>query len=149
MISVYKEAEITIDEMLHTTHVKLGTNKGQGCIQNNLDMTIIDNNSFDVNGLAYCKHIFVVPIGMDIGELTKYNSKVAKEHHTKMKKWSHTTTKRICIKPCPGKSMSWYLACGCAKMNCLHKTIGLGCIKYKIACDNTNKQGSDVCPFCM
>jgi len=147
MISVYKEAEIAVDEMLHSTRAKIGTQKGQGRIHDNLDMTSLKNDSFDVDNCAYCQHRFVVPIGMDVGELTKFNSKVAKEHHIKLKKWTNTPTKKRGIKPRPGKSMSQHLACVCVKMNCLDKTNGSGCIKCEIACANAIEQGSDKRPF--
>ena len=90
MIAVYKEAEIMGDEMLHSTRTKVGSQKGQSRIQDNLDMTTIDNDSFDFSNCAYCQHRFVVPIGMQVGELTKYNTKVAKDHHIKLKKWLNT-----------------------------------------------------------
>lgn len=99
IITIYKEAEISVDEMLNSTQVKIDTQKVQGCIQDNLDMTTLTNASFDVDNCAYCTHRFVVPIGMDIGKLTKYNTKVGKEHLLKMKKWTNIPSKRRGVKP--------------------------------------------------
>ena len=70
---------------MHSTRVKIGKQKGQNRLQDNLDMTVITNDSFDVNNCDYCRHRFVLPIGLYLPEINSHNSKVAKEHTFKMK----------------------------------------------------------------
>ena len=147
MISVYKEAEIALHETLQSSRTNIGTQKGQGRLQDNMDITGYDNNTFDLNNCAYCKHRFVVPIGMDIVERNKHNTKVESEYHVKMEKWNTTSTVKRGAKPRPGKLLTQHLACICVKMNCLDKTNGSGCFKCEIACDNAIEQGSDVRPY--
>ena len=147
MDAIIKEAEIMQDENMHSSRAKVGRQKGQNRIQDNLDMTTITNESFDVSNCAYCKHRFVVPIGMQVGEITKYNTKVAKEHNGKMKKWGNTPVKKRGVKPRPNKLISHLLACICTKMNCLDKIHSSECFKCKIACTNTIDQNSDIRPF--
>lgn len=86
MISVYKEAEIALHETLHSSGTHIGTQKGKGRLQDNMDITGYANDSFDLNNCAYCKHRFVVPIVMDIVERNKYNTKIESEYHIKMEK---------------------------------------------------------------
>ena len=93
MIEVHKEAEVALNENIQSTRVKLGTQKGCGRIQDNVDLTILHNDSFDVDNCAYCKHRFVLPIGLDINEITTYNNKVARQHSEKMRERSNTATK--------------------------------------------------------
>ena len=147
MSEITKEAEIMIDENMHSSRVKIGKQKGQDRIQDNLDMTTITNDSFDVSNCAYCKHRFVVPIGLEVGEITSHNTKVAKEHNAKMRKWTNTPVKKKGVKPRPNKSISQQLACICTKMNCLDKINGSGCFKCEIACTNAIEQNSDIRPF--
>ena len=147
MIAVYKEAEVAKFEQLTSSRTKLGEQKGSKKLQDNFDMTELDNNSFDVDNCAYCKHRFVVPHGLDIHEITRYNSKVGKKHSHEMLMWTNLPTQKRGPKPKAGKSLSQHLACMCIRMNCLSKTSGSGCIKCKMACENAIEQGSDDRPF--
>ena len=117
IIDVTREAEIMNDENMHSTRIKIGKQKGQNRLQDNLDMTVITNDSFDINNCAYCKHRFVLPIGLTLPDINSHNSKVAKQHLLQMKKWSNTPVKRRGVKPRPNKSISQQLACLCTKMN--------------------------------
>ena len=71
-------------------------------------MTSLNNDSFDVDKCAYCKHRFVVPIGMTIIEITKFNQKVAKKQLHKMKTWYNLPTTKTGVKPRPAKSLRCY-----------------------------------------
>jgi len=135
------------DETMHFSRSKVWHKKGQNRIQDNLDMTAITNKSFDVSNCAYCQHRFIVPIAMQVGEITRHNTNVAKEHNAKMKKWVNTPVKKRRVKPRPNKFISQQLACICTKMNCLDKINGSGCFKCEIACTNAIDQNSDVGPF--
>lgn len=79
--------------------MKLGTQKGQDKVQNNVDLTILNNNSFDVKNCAYCKHKFAIPIGTDINEVIRYNNKLSKLYHTQISEWANTPTKKRGVKP--------------------------------------------------
>ena len=111
-----------------------------------MDMTTITNESFNVSNYAYFKHRFVVPIVMQAGEIMKHNTRVAKEHSGKLKKWVNTHMKKR-VKPCPSKSISQQLAYICVKMSCLDYINGSGCFKFEIACTNAINQNSDARPF--
>ena len=90
MIDVHQEAEIMLNESLHSSRVKLGGQNNSCRIQDNVDLTELTNNSFDVENCGYCRHRFVLPIGMKITDIMKYNSKIAKIHNNKMKNWTNT-----------------------------------------------------------
>ena len=90
MNEVEREAEVFLNENIQLTRVKLGTQKGTSRIQDNMDLTELKSDSFDVNNCLYCCHKYVAPIGLDIVEITKYNTKIAKKHLEKMKVWSNT-----------------------------------------------------------
>ena len=66
MNEVEREAEIFSNENIQSSRVKLGKQKGLSRIQDNMDMTELSVDSFDVNNCPYCCHKYVVPIGMDI-----------------------------------------------------------------------------------
>ena len=136
MIAVYKEAEVAKFELLTSTRTKLGEQKGTKKLQDNFDITTLDNNSFDLDNCAYCKHRFVVPHGLDIHEITRYNSKISKKHNQEMSIWTNLATNKRGPKPKAGKSLSQHLACMCIRMNCLSKTSGSGCIKFHMACSS-------------
>ena len=94
MNEVDREAEVFLNENIQSTRVKLGTQKGTSRIQDNMDLTKLKSDSFDVNNCPYCKHKYVAPIGLDIVEITTYNTKIAKTHLEKMKIWSNTPVKK-------------------------------------------------------
>ena len=94
MIEIFKEAEIVDNENIQSTKGKLVSQKGQSCLQDNVDMTSLNDRSFDVNSCAYCKHKFIIPIGLDVHAITRFNSRVNKSHLEKMKEWSNTPTKK-------------------------------------------------------
>ena len=71
MISGFREAKIMMMENTHSTKQRVGSQKGSERLQDNVDMTSITNSSFVVNNCAYCKHRYVIPIGMDINEITR------------------------------------------------------------------------------
>jgi len=147
IISLYKEAEVALNETINSTHVKIGKQKGNARIQNNIDMTTLTNKSFDLDRCAYCKHRFIIPIGMDCDKINIYNQKFEKKHLSKMQIWSNTPLKRRGVKPCAAKTMTQHLACTCLKMSCLSKANVLGCIQCEISCVNAIEQGSDVRPY--
>ena len=89
MIDCFKEAEILQNENTLSSRIKLGAQKGQSRLQDNVDLTAITDKSFDIDNCAYCKHRFVIPIGMDINELTRFNNKVQKQHLDKMIVWNN------------------------------------------------------------
>ena len=132
IIGVYKEAEVTAYELLHySTCVKLGTQKGSRKFQDNVDMALLNSNLVDVENCAYCKHIFVIPIGLDINEITSYNAKIAKRHNNEMKIWTNMTTGKRSSKPRPGKYLSQHLEYMCVHMRRSSRMSGSGCIRYK------------------
>ena len=147
MNEVEREAEIFSNENIQSSRVKLGKQKGLSRIQDNMDMTELSVDSFDVNNCPYCCHKFVVPIGMDIKEITRYNNKIANQHLEKMKIWSNTPVKKKGPRPRPAKSLTQHLACMCCKMLCNDTTNGTGCLKCMTSCSNAIEQGSDVRPF--
>jgi len=147
MDAITKEAEIMKDELMHSSRAKIGKQKGQNRVQDNLDMTTITNESFDVSNCAYCKHRFIVPIGLQVPEITRHNTKVSKDHCIKMRKWNNTPVKKRGVKPRPEKSLTQQLACICTKMNCLDKVNGSGCFKCESACTNAIEQNSDIRPY--
>ena len=65
--------EIALNETIHSTRVKIGKKKDNARIQDNLGMTTLTNDSFDLDRCAYCKHRFVIPTGMDCDEINLYN----------------------------------------------------------------------------
>ena len=50
---------------------------------------ITADKSFDQYNYAYCKLIFIVPVGLDINEITRFNSKVEKLHLENIKTWNN------------------------------------------------------------
>ena len=44
---VHNEADIAINENLHSSRVNLGNQKGHMMIQDSIDLSSLDNNSFD------------------------------------------------------------------------------------------------------
>lgn len=74
---VYKEAKVAKYKLLHSTRVKLGYQNRMRKFQNDVIMTTLNNNSFDNENCAYCKYYFVIHIGLDINEITKYNGQVS------------------------------------------------------------------------
>ena len=110
-------------------------------------LTKLNKKSFDMDNYAYCERRFIILIGFDIQDITRYNRNIVKWHTDKMKELSDTLTHKKDTKPRPAKSLRKHLACMCYKMNCLDNTSELGCFKWKIACTNAIEQVSDVCPF--
>ena len=102
---------------------------------------------FDVENCGYCRHRFVMPIGLDINEIHKYNTKVVKAHNEKMKEWTNTPSKKRSAKPRPAKALSQHLVCMCCKMACMDNTNGSGCLKCETACRNAIEQDSEIRPF--
>ena len=147
MIDVHQEAENCLDEKKYSSKVKLGGQKGSVKLQDNVDLTILKNDSFDVENCGYCRHCFVIPIGLDINKIHKYNMKVVKAHNGKMKEWSNTQSNKRGPRPRPVKALSQHLACMCCKMACMDNTNGLGCLKCETACKNAIERDSDVRPF--
>ena len=147
MIDYFKEAEILQNENTLSSRIKLGAQKGQSRLQDNVDLTAITDKSFDIDNCAYCKHRFVIPIGMDINDLTRFNNKVQKQHLDKMIVWNNIASKKRGPKPRPNKSVSQHLAYLCCKMNCLERRDGSGCMKCESACSHAIEQGSDVRSF--
>ena len=113
MIEVYKECEVVEMENIHSSRIKCGGQKGNTRLQDNVDMSNITDSDLDVDNCAYCKHRFIIPIGMDINEITKYNCKVQKVHLEKMKTWNSTPSKKKGTKPRAAKTLSQHLACLC------------------------------------
>ena len=144
---VHNEAEVAITENLHSSRVKLGNQKGNGKLQDNVDLTTLNNDSFDTENCVVCRHRFVMPVGMDIHEITRYNTKVSKQHSSKMLDWNNTPIKKKGVKPRPGKGVSQHLACMCCKMTCIDNINGAGCLKCETACANAIEQGSEERPF--
>ena len=73
---VHTEADVAINENLHSSRVKLGNQKGYMMIQDSIDLSSLDNNSFDTENCVFYCHIFLMPIGMDINEITQFNAKI-------------------------------------------------------------------------
>lgn len=147
MNEIKTEAEILANENIRSTKGRIGSQKGSTRIQDNVDMKSLQDNSFDMNCCAACKHKYIIPIGIDVVEITKHNTMVDKNHLAKMKVWSNTPTKKRGVKPRPDKVLSQHLACLCCKMNCIDRRDGNGCRKCEAACANAIEQGSDVRPF--
>ena len=112
-------------------------------IQDNIDITTLTKNPFEVNNCSACKHKFLLPIGMNTHEIIRVNQKVSKEHLTKMQIWSNMPVQKKGAKPWPGKLMSRHLVCMCTKMSCINQINGAGCFKYETACAHAVEQGSD------
>ena len=121
MIDVFKGAETLENDNLHSSRVKLGGQKGQSCLQDNVNMISLTDRSFDVDKCAYCKHRLFISVYLDTIQITRFNSKVQKSHEEKMKVWNGTQTKKRGIKPRPNKSISQHLAFLCCKMNCVDR----------------------------
>ena len=147
MIDIYNEAEIAENQTIQSSRTKIGSQKGQAILQDNMDVIKLDNKSFDIDSFAYCKHRFIVPIGKNLVEITRYNKKVAKDHHLKMCEWTNTQANRRGVKPRDKTSSSHNLACMRIQMICLEKTNGSRCYKCEMVCANVLKQGSDIRPF--
>lgn len=81
------------NEGIQSTRVKLGYQKGQGKLQDNVDLVILTNKLFDYNTCAYCQHRRCMSIDLDIPEINRYNLKVIKLFQDKMKVWTNTPTK--------------------------------------------------------
>ena len=144
---VHNEAEVAINENLHSRRVKLGNQKGNNMLQDNVDLSKLDNDSFDTENCVVCHHKFVMPIGMDINEITQFNTKITKAHSIKMTEWNNTPFRKKGTKPRPGKGVSQHLACMCCKMTCIDNVNGAGCLKCESACRNAIAQGSEARPF--
>jgi len=136
-----------LNEGLQSSNGKLGGQRNQCRIHDNIDLTELTNNSFDMENCGYCQHPFVLPIGTPINEIVKYNSKIAKSHNEKMKVYQNTPVKKRGKKPTADKAMSQHLACMCCKMACIDKTNGAGCFKCETACKKAIESGSNVRPF--
>ena len=144
MLDVHAESEVMLNESIQSTRVKLGSQKGQGKLQDNVDLTILTNKSFDLNNCAYCEHRFCMPIGLDLNEITGYNTKVTTSFRDKMREWSNLPTNKRGARPRPMKTLTQHLACMCCKMACLDNINGSGCLKCEQACKNAIEQGSEI-----
>ena len=147
MIEIKKESELLANENIRSSKGKIGSQKGSSRLQDNIDMKSLKDNSFDMNCCAACKHKYIIPIGLDVVEITNHNRKVGKNHHEKMKVWTNTPNQKRGVRPRPDKVLSQHLACLCCKMNCIDRRDGGGCRKCEAACANTIEQGSDFRPF--
>ena len=63
-------------------------------------MTLITvNKSFDQDNCDYCKHMCIIPVGLDINEITRFNGKVKKLHLEKIKTWNNIPSKKEALNP--------------------------------------------------
>lgn len=64
-------------------------------LHDDVDIKSLTNTSFNVDNCDYCKHQFVIPIRLDINEITRYNSKVANIHNNEMNIWKTCPLKKV------------------------------------------------------
>ena len=119
MIDIFKEAVVLENDNLHSSRVKLGGQKGQFRLQDNVNMKSLIDRSFDIDKCAYCKYRFIIVVRLDSNQIKRFNNKDQKSHEEKMKAWNGTPTKVRRTKPRLNKSLSQHLAYLCCKMNCV------------------------------
>jgi len=138
---------------------KIGGQKDGEYIQDKVDLTDLENTSFDVENCASCRHRFLLPVGRDIVEITRYNQQVRSQHTKAMMIWHSASRSRKASKPQAGKSITQQLACMCQKLHCLSNNTGHGCFTCEQACKNAIAAGRNdrpyfdkdfkcVCPVC-
>jgi len=126
---------------------KIGGQKDGEYIQDKVDLTDLENTSFDVENCASCRHRFLLPVGRDIVEITWYNQQVRSQHTKAMMIWHSASRSRKASKPQAGKSITQQLACMGQKLHCLSNNTGHGCFTCEQACKNAIAAGRNDRPY--
>ena len=59
MVDLHNEAEVALTDNLQSSMVNLGSQKLNGKIQDNIDLTILNNDSFYTENCVACHHRFL------------------------------------------------------------------------------------------
>ena len=97
---------------------KIGGRRDGDYIQDKVYLTDLNNTSFDVENCAACRNRFLLPVGRDIVEITRYTQKVRSDHTRVMMIWHSISRTRKSNKPQADKSITQQLAYMCQKLYC-------------------------------